>query len=255
MSKKAEQISHKASQLLSLASDTIIVNMRFMDVALNRLIPEEKAGLYGVATDGEHFYYDSGHLLRAYLTDENSVTRKLLHSLLHCVFNHSFNYDKVEEDVWDLSCDIAVENIIMELGVPAFSLHDDSDRKQLLRGIMTEVKQLTAEKLYKYFLINPLSKVDRLRFTELFEQDRHVYWRKLENYEISEQAWKKISERIKTDIGTFSKASAHSESLIRNLVDATRKKYDYKRLLEQFTVMSEELKVNDEEFDYIYYTY
>lgn len=252
---KDRQIREKAGQLIRLASDTVIVNMRFLDVALSRLKPEEKTGLFGTATDGEHFFYDSGALLRKYLEDDNAVTRMLLHSLLHCVFNHSFNYDKVEEEVWDLSCDIAVENMIMELEVPDFSLHDDSDRKQLLRGIYAEVKSLTAEKLYKYFLVNPLSKVDKLRFSELFTQDRHVYWRKIENYELSEQAWKKISERIKTDLGTFSKASGHSESLLKNLIDVTKKKYDYKRLLEQFAVMGEELKVNEDEFDYIYYTY
>ena len=255
MDDRDKQISKKAAELIRLSSDTIIVSMRFMDVALGRLKPEEKAGLFGTATDGEHFFYDSGFVLRRYLDDVNAVTRMLLHSLLHCVFNHSFNYDKTEEEVWDLACDIAVENIIMELEVPSFMLHDDSDRKQLLRGISMEVRALTAEKIYKYFLVNPLSKSDRLKFEGLFAQDRHIYWRKLENYEISEQAWKKISERIKTDLGTFSKASGHSESFIKNLVDTTKKKYDYKRLLEQFTVMGEELKVNDEEFDYIYYTY
>lgn len=248
-------ISQKASQLMRLASDTVIVNMRFMDVALNRLKCEEKTGLFGVATDGTHFYYDSGFLLKRYLEDENSVTRMLLHSLLHCIFVHSFNYDRMEDEVWDLACDISVENIIMELEVPAFALHDDLDRRQLLRGISSQVTSLTAEKIYKYLLVNPLSKVDKIRFDGLFVQDRHIYWKKNENYEISEQAWKKISERIKTDLGTFSGGSNHSESLIRNLVDTTGKKYDYKRMLEQFTVRGEELKVNDEEFDYIYYTY
>ncbi|MCR5356122.1 MAG: VWA-like domain-containing protein [Lachnospiraceae bacterium] len=252
---KDQQILQKASQLIRLSSDTVIVNMRFMDVALSRLKAEHKDGLFGVATDGEHFFYDSSYILKRYLDDDHAVTRMLFHSLLHCIFNHSFNYDKLEDETYDLACDIAVENIIMELEIPAFSLHDDLDRKQLLRGLYKEVKSLTAEKLYKYFLVNPLSKVDKIKMTELFMQDRHVYWKKAENYEISEAAWKKVSERIKTDLGTFSKASSHSESLIKNLLDTTKKKYDYKRMLEQFCVMGEELTVNDEEFDYIYYTY
>lgn len=250
-----KKISLKAAELLRLASDTIIVNMRFMDVALNRLKREEKTGLFGVAPDGERFYYDSRFLLNSYLKDDNAVTRMYLHSLLHCIFNHSFNYDRVDDEVWDMACDIAVENIIMELEVPDFTLHNDSDRVWMLKGIVKEVPSLTAEKIYKYLLVNPLSKADRIKMTELFAQDRHIYWRKAENYEISEEAWKKISRRIRTDLGTFSKAGNGSESLIKNLIDTTKKKYDYKRLLERFTVMGEELKVNDEEFDYIYYTY
>ena len=250
-----KKISLKAAELLRLASDTIIVNMRFMDVALNRLKREEKTGLFGVAPDGERFYYDSRFLLNSYLKDDNAVTRMYLHSLLHCIFNHSFNYDRVDDEVWDMACDIAVENIIMELEVPDFTLHDDSDRVWMLKGIVKEVPSLTAEKIYRYLLVNPLSKADRIKMTELFAQDRHIYWRKAENYEISEEAWKKISRRIRTDLGTFSKAGNGSESLIKNLIDTTKKKYDYKRLLERFTVMGEELKVNDEEFDYIYYTY
>ena len=76
------QISKKAAGLISLASDTIIVNMRFMDVALNRLKCEEKKGLFGVAADGEHFYYDAGFILRSFLEDENLPSRMLLHSLM-----------------------------------------------------------------------------------------------------------------------------------------------------------------------------
>ena len=60
-----KKISLKAAELLRLASDTIIVNMRFMDVALNRLKREEKTGLFGVAPDGDRFYYDSRFLLNS----------------------------------------------------------------------------------------------------------------------------------------------------------------------------------------------
>ncbi|MCR5419562.1 MAG: VWA-like domain-containing protein [Lachnospiraceae bacterium] len=255
--KKEELIRKKAAELVRLAADTVIINMRFMDVAISRFNCKDKLNLHNVATDGENFFYDSGYVLNCYLSDENSVTRMFLHSLLHCIFRHYYVGERkdIDEEYWDLACDIAVENIIMELDVRDFTLDDDSDRMQLMRGILKEVNPLTAEKLYRYFLVNPLSKADKLKFEKLFCRDAHFYWRKPETYELSFQAWKKISERIKTDLGTFSRASSKSESLLKNLVDTTAKKYDYKRILERFVVMGEELKVNDEEFDYIYYTY
>lgn len=249
------QISKKAAELISLASDTIIVNMRFMDVALNRLKSEEKKGLFGCATDGEHFFYDPGVVLKGFLTDDNLPARTLLHSLLHLVFDHPFDYDKLNTDDWDIAVDIAVENVILELSLPSLSLHDDADRQWVIRNFTKEVGFLSAERLYKYFLVNPLAKKDRIRIGELFARDRHIYWTKSQDYEISEEAWKKISRRLKTDLGTFSKSGSRSESLIKNLEGATAEKYDYKKMLERFAVMGEELKINDDEFDYIYYTY
>ena len=41
----------------------------------------------------------------------------------------------------------------------------------------------------------------------------------------------------------------------QNLAEATKDRYDYRDILKRFTVMGEEIKPNDEEFDYIYYTY
>ena len=41
----------------------------------------------------------------------------------------------------------------------------------------------------------------------------------------------------------------------KNLEETTRDRYDYSEILRRFTVMGEDITVNDEEFDYIYYTY
>ncbi|MCR5107352.1 MAG: VWA-like domain-containing protein [Lachnospiraceae bacterium] len=252
---KKKKTEEYALRLINLARDTIIVNMRFMDVALNRLKVEKKEYLFGVATDGEHFYYDPTEILKLYDRAPEYVARTYLHSLLHCIFNHNFGYEELDQEVWDLSCDIAVENIIMELDLNSVRLPDDDVRQIKLKGMRRDVKSFTADKIYKYFLVNPLAKVDREAFMSLFCLDRHIYWKKAEKYEISNAAWKKISERIKADIKTFSKNSTHSESLMSNLEDATRNKPDYRDILNRFCTMGEELSVNDEEFDYIYYTY
>ncbi|MBQ1526324.1 MAG: hypothetical protein IIZ75_04260 [Lachnospiraceae bacterium] len=250
-----DRIDEFSLRLLRLARDTIIVNMRFMDVAVNKLPVRKKEGLNGVASDNGCFYYDPGYILKRYAEDPAAVTRMYLHSILHHVFNHSFGYGALKEDIWDLACDIAVENMIMEFALPAFLLNDDDRRKIKLKGIKKGTERMTAEAVYRYLLVNPLAGSDRLEYGELFFEDRHIYWKQQEKLEISQNDWKKISERIKADIRTFSKNSGHSESLLKNLEEATKERYDYRKILERFFVTGEELSVSEDEFDYIYYTY
>ncbi len=252
---KENRVNEMAERLMSLARDTIIVNMRFMDTAFGRLIPQKKAGLFGMANNGSYLFYDPRFILESYVKDSNLITRSCLHSILHLIFNHSFGYGELDSDLWDLSCDIAVENLIMELEIPGFSLSDDDIREIRLKGLKKNVDRMTAERLYKYFLVNPLAGSDMREFSALFAKDRHIYWKKADKLEISEKEWQRISERIKADIKTFSKNSGHSESLLKNLEEATREKYDYKKLLERFLVTGEEMSVSEDEFDYIYYTY
>ena len=46
-----------------------------------------------------------------------------------------------------------------------------------------------------------------------------------------------------------------SGALTQNLKEVTREKYDYAAFLKKFAVMGEVMRINDEEFDYVYYTY
>ncbi|MCR4923266.1 MAG: VWA-like domain-containing protein [Lachnospiraceae bacterium] len=252
---KRKKIKEYSLKLLKLSRDRIVVGMRFMDAAVYRLKLVARENLRGLATDGENYYYDPREVLNIYDRSSKLLTRTFLHSILHCIFNHNFGYEKLDRDLWDISCDIAVENIIMELDLSAVNLPDDSERRMKLKGMRRDITSFTAEKIYRYFLINPPAGVDREKYIELFALDRHVYWQKAENYEISNEAWKRVSERIKADIKTFSKNSTHSESLISNLEEATKPEYNYRDILKRFSVSGEEIRVNDEEFDYIYYTY
>ena len=71
-----------------------------------------------------------------------------------------------------------------------------------------------------------------------------------------ENIWKNISERVQVDMETFnSQHGTESSSIIQNLREINREKYDYRAFLRKFATINEVMKINDDEFDYIFYTY
>lgn len=68
--------------------------------------------------------------------------------------------------------------------------------------------------------------------------------------------WADVSQHAKIDLETFSREQGFgSGSLLWNLKETLREKYDYGKFLKKFAVMGEEMHINDDEFDYVYYTY
>lgn len=254
---KREKTSRLAAKILQLARDSILVQLRFLDVALARLHPIEKENLNGVGMDNVSLYYDPVYVLRKYRDEAGYGARMYLHVLLHCIFYHSFQYGKVEPAIWDLAADIAVENTILELDLPFARMQSDVDAQAVLQKLKNSVGTLTAERIYHYFRKNPLSKEEMKELQWLFVRDFHDLWKPAgeEELVITQEMWKKISERVKADLKSFSKGRTNSESLEKNLAEATRDRIDYAKLLQRFTVMGEDVQVNEEEFDYIYYTY
>ena len=58
------------------------------------------------------------------------------------------------------------------------------------------------------------------------------------------------------DLETFSiRQGDKAGNLMQNLKAVNREKYDYTSFLRKFAVLGETMKVNEDEFDYIYYTY
>ncbi len=252
-----EKISILAKKVLSLTRDSLMVNARFLDTALARVSFQETMNAKGFGTDGVNLYYDPKSLLMIYKEEPNRVLRLVLHMLFHCIFLHHFQYDKLEQENWDLATDLAVENAVLELDLYPGKLKSDEEARAKLRVLREDAGGLTAEKLYRYFRREPLSLQAREEYRSIFERDSHIRWKKQEELAISAQDWKKISERIKADLKSFSKArgSGNSESIEKNLGEATREQYDYEGLLRRFTVLGEDLQLSEDEFDYVYYTY
>ncbi len=252
---KQEQISALARDIIRLSHDGILMNMRFLDVALSALKLEERAGMGVFAYDGATLYYDPALLLAKYRKEPHYMVRLYLHVLLHCIFYHSFQTDKLERELWNLATDIAVENTIMEMSLHLAVLPSDAILKSRLDILKKQAGGLTAEKLYRHFRIEEPSKKAQKEWRELCYYDEHLYWDRKEELTLSQEEWRKVSERVKADLRSFSKDKNNAQSMEENLKEATRERYDYRDFLKRFMVMGEVVQVNDDEFDYIYYTY
>ncbi|MBP3620947.1 MAG: hypothetical protein J6J16_04190 [Lachnospiraceae bacterium] len=253
---KLNQVLSMSEEIISLARDILTVRFRFFDVPLYMIsfVPKEKCG--GFFSCNQQVLYDPKILLKSYMKEPGLVTRLYLHEVLHMIFMHEFNALKLEKRYWDLATDIAVENIILEFDIPEAKLSDDTKRKQIIDGLSKKVEPFTAEKLYKEFLNDSSWGKCLEEYEEIFSLDVHKWYEKDEatSY-IRKEDMEKLARRIKTELEAFSKDKNNSVSLYQNIKELTKEHYDYREILKAFTVQGEEVTVNDDEFDYIYYTY
>ncbi len=251
----AETISSLAREVIRLAHDGILINMRFLDVALDKLKLEERERMGAFAFDGGTLYYDPALLLSGYRKEPHFMVRLYLHTLLHCIFYHSFQTGKLDRELWDLSTDIAVENTILDMNLHLAALPSDAVLRGRLEILRRQAGGLTAEKLYRHFRIEAPSGKALKEWRELCHYDEHLYWDRKEELMLSQEEWRKVSERVKADLKSFSKDKNNAQSIEENLREAVRERYDYSDFLRRFMTMGETIQVNDDEFDYIYYTY
>ena len=297
ITEKEKSINKLAHDVLVLSRNTLLVNLRFLDMALSQFKYLPYTYVHTVGTDGHHIVYDPKHLLLKYKDEKEEVTRCYLHMVLHCVFRHMYVHTLVDQRYWDLACDIAVEAIINELGIRSTETVRSKKQDLIISNLKKGIKFLTAEKLYNYFLNDSISETRFNALKENFTHDDHFMWYLTEeqlkqllfndsgidsgadNGEESEadeangsdnsapgsshqsmasmeQEWKDISERMQQDLETFSKQRGdQSGNLMQNLTSVNREKYDYESFLKKFAVLGEKMRINDDEFDYVFYTY
>lgn len=286
-----------AREVLDLARSTLLVHLRFLDLALSRFTPVSYPGT--LATDGQKLFYDVYYLLNAYRQEQNRPVRDYLHMVLHCVFHHLFTGPGIDRRCWDLACDIAVEAAIRDLDLPCAACRRDRAQEETLAALAEQVHPLTAEKLYRHFLDQNLRPDQIAQLRQPFLADDHRAWylpvkggssaggegqepppeggipardkqgrggssarRKqdprsgTEERKELEKAWKEISRRIQVDLETASRRHGlDAGSLVQSLRPVTREHYDYADFLRRYMSLGEVVQVNNDEFDYIFYTY
>lgn len=312
-SEKEVKLNKLAKDVLLLSRNTLLVNLRFLDVALSQfeLLPIQSSTLL---TDGRHILYNSHYVLETYRLAREIPVRDYLHIVLHCVFRHMYVNPTLNRTYWDLACDIAVENIISELNLRATTAPREQLQTKYITTIKKELKYITAEKIYSYLRQTEPDSEKIAEIRDYFNVDNHEIWY-MRAEEIEEifgisnsgdkdssagndestgvdseteddlrqdnsdgqdadsdhdidrvdsvgvkaemaAAWQKISARMQVDLETFGKQHGiGSGAMSQNLAAVNREKYDYTAFLKKFAVMGEAMKINDDEFDYIFYTY
>ncbi len=352
-----------AADILEECRVQLMLKFRFLDLALWRmsLQPVRAGGAYPLATNGHIVALEALRVIARFNQSFNEVVRDYLHMVLHCIFRHPYNADHKDREAWNLTCDIIVESVAMDMCAGRFSSEDDTARKEALSKIRLMAGDMLPGKVYSLvhnMVQTPAGQqyrgLGRSTLNEwhaLFERDEHAAWpamgdtdnKSVENvpekysedessnneqaassieellnaeqlpesmreqmqdlesrgedegsegggednsaeaelaaeqmsYSHEDQGadpmgnfqdneereddakeWEEISKQIAMNLDTFSKEwGEETNSFMQNLALVNRKQYDYSEFLRQFMVQNEEILVNPDEFDYVYYTY
>ena len=119
---------------------------------------------------------------------------------------------------------------------------------------------LTAEGIYK-FIEETLVEAEISRWQMEFRLDDHSLWEQdskngPKNPNPNRKKWDDIRERMETEVMLFSNEASEGEGdLKEQLRVSNRSRYDYKEFLRKFTVLHEEMQIDPDSFDYIFYHY
>ena len=282
----AERLQAIGSSILRAARDELYLGMRFLDVALSSFSYQMDGSIHGFGTDGRVIYFQPHMLGGLYKENRILVNRGYLHMVFHCIFRH-FAWRGVgnniiiagadqwknaegrgndstgktsEERMCDLSCDIAVEHIIDGMNYRSIRFSRSLLRRETYRLLEKEGKTLNAQRIYKILSGWNLSEKDLTNLEQEFRTDDHKYWESKKPDQkpnpMLSRKWGEINDGIETDLETFSQEAGERDGdFLEQIKTENRSKYDYREFLRKFAVFHEELAVDDDSFDYNFYTY
>lgn len=254
------ELTDICKDILANARNELYLNMRFLDVALSGLVFTPDPAVTPAGTDGMGLYFHSESLANLYRRGREHVNRLYLHSLMHCLFCHMYHKKQRDEQIWNLACDMAVEYMLDHLFLKCIHLPRTIFRREWYRKLEEGNHTLTAEYIYRRLILFGPDRNLLLRLEREFVRDDHSIWGQSDNprnpNQEQQKKWNDARERMQTEMETFSKeASDDFKSLAEQVQVENRKRYDYREFLRKFSVLKEEMKVDMDSFDYIFYNY
>lgn len=226
----------------------------YLDGAFASILYKGEPGWGSIGTDGEAFYYGYEELLKEFGGHPSQMAHGYLHMLLHCLYLHIFPPEETDQRSWDLACDLAVELVIARENIRELQRAKSPEYIRLIRKFAG--KTYSAGQLYEM-----LQKGEWKEETEILERllafDSHERWYHTNGNgerKRTRQKWEKVlaytgaqkQERRQ-------KAGSRKGSEKEELEKERKSRCDYRRFLKQFAVPREEVELDLESFDYIFY--
>jgi len=279
MSTYKESLDAMGKRILNAARTELYLAMHFCGPALNSLGYEMDVSTPRVGTDAAYIRFNPTWLMETYLDHPYLIDRVYMHMIMHCIFRHMFAVKAHHDtELWDLCCDIAVESIVDSMDVDVIRVTQSDFREEWYARLTGDLKVLTAEKLYRWFIEKNVDYSTQLRLAYEFGRDDHSFWLRLQDDdtdrndpeqdqnpppaprrkppEEQEDDWKKNAKRMQIELETFGhERSDETGNLERVLSFENKKRDDFREYLRRFAVIREESHIDPDSFDYGFYNY
>ena len=248
------------TRILQNSRNELYLNMRYLDLSLSSLGFEMDPACRGLGTDGFVIYYHGEYLCDLYRRGRVLVNRAYLHMVLHCLFCHMDTMGRREGRMWNLACDIAAESVIDGLYLKCIHIQTPPFRMDWYGRLRQRLQVLNAEGVYKALEEMKLTERQLERLEAEFLVDDHQYWQLPPDAPktgvVRQNQWSNNREKLQTEMETMgNRQDEDTKSLLEQVQVENRSRYDYRRFLQKFSVLREEMLVDEDSFDYVFYTY
>jgi len=248
------------TRILQNSRNELYLNMRYLDLSLSSLGFEMDPACRGLGTDGFVIYYHGEYLCDLYRRGRVLVNRAYLHMVLHCLFCHMDTMGRRDGRMWNLACDIAAESVIDGLYLKCVHIQTPPFRMDWYGRLRQRLQVLNAEGVYKALEEMKLTERQLERLEAEFLVDDHQYWQLPPDAPktgvVRQNQWSNNREKLQTEMETMgNRQDEDTKSLLEQVQVENRSRYDYRRFLQKFSVLREEMQVDEDSFDYVFYTY
>ena len=225
----------------------------FLREPLEKLERLPDAGVRGIAADGMRVYYAPGCEVSP---------EAVAHLLIHCLFRHLLWPENAIHPLWDLACDLSAEFLRAEL----FPAEDAEATRRLVADALPEgVDPRSAGSVYRALM--DLSEDDLEGLYGTFVRDDHRYWyepRAKDGRRLPYAEYRARVEEGLAELWPSRQAFPDSEALTgryglapgsreERLLNRQPGRYEFSRYQRRFSTLREELRLDQEAFDYIPY--